>query len=83
MNNRSKKFTEQLLCIGSWIQQRKKFLFLSPDYVVVGLSMKDYLKHFPSKDEVEKKRMIFIDEARDIDNDTFEKIKKFYDRSQG
>ncbi len=52
------KFIEQLLYLGKWIREKKKFLFLSPDYVVVGLSMKEYLKHFPSKDEVKKDYML-------------------------
>ena len=60
------KFTQQLVYIGQWIQQRKKFLFIAPDYVVVGLSMEEYTKHFPSKDKVEKKQIIIIDEADEI-----------------
>ena len=67
------RFTQKLLFIGQWIQQRKKFLYLAPDYVVVGLSMKEYLKHFPSKDKVEKKYMMIIDEAGEVPD-------SFYDR---
>lgn len=72
----SKKFTEQLLCVVSWIQTRKKFLFLSPDYVVVGLSMKEYLKHFPSRDIAKKEYQLVIDEAEKVDDEVWEKLSK-------
>ncbi len=55
----------QLLNIGKWIQERKKFAYVARDYIVIGLSRKEYEKIFPQKPE--KKYQLIIDEAEDIE----------------
>ena len=77
----SGKFTEQLLCVGRWIQQRKKFLFLSHDYVVVGLNMDEHVKHFPSKDNVKKEHQLIIDEVAKIDDGVWDILDKRLNKS--
>ena len=72
----SKKFSNQLQVLGAWIQTKKKFLFLSSDYVVIGLSRKDYIKHFPSRDTAHKEYRLIIDEAAKIEDKVWDEFNK-------
>lgn len=57
------KFYELVQQIGRYILYKKKFIYLAPDYVVVGLSAKEYKKHFP--EEKKNKTKIFFDDGEE------------------
>ena len=69
----SGRFTQQLLNIGKWIQERKKFMYVAPDYIVIGLSRKEYDNIFPPQKPKQEDQLV-IDEVRTVDWEETEKL---------
>lgn len=58
------KTVETIAQVLQWIIKKKKFAYFSPDYVVIGMSMRQYKKVFGLKTSKiqEYQKMIIIDE---------------------